>query len=64
MNEHLLPYIEWEVLGEPITFREVNDIQQLPKGDKAITIGRDEQYKLQVVLRSKEVIRTDSRGAL
>lgn len=53
MKDDILPYLEWEVLREPITIPKVDDIRELPEGAKKIVIKRDEQYKLQTILSTK-----------
>jgi hypothetical protein len=53
MENYILPYLEWEVLREPITVPKVDDTEKLPEGQKKIEINRDEQYKLRAVLSTK-----------
>ncbi|MCD6513294.1 MAG: hypothetical protein J7L07_00045 [Candidatus Odinarchaeota archaeon] len=53
MKGEFLPYLEWEVLREPITIPNIDDIKELPKGQKKIVITRDEHYNLRVVLSIK-----------
>lgn len=50
MENFVLPYLEWEVLREPITISKVDDIKELPEGQKRIKIDRDERYKLRGIL--------------
>ena len=50
MKKFVLPYLEWEVLHKPITIPKVNDIKELPEGQKRIKIDRDERYKLRGIL--------------
>ena len=54
MERAILPYIEWEVLCEPITISKVDDIKELPEGEKRVLITRDEKYKLQAKLSTKD----------
>ena len=44
------PYLEWEVLREPVTITEVKDKPELPKGQKRIVIDRDDNYNLRATL--------------
>jgi hypothetical protein len=44
------PYLEWEVLREPVTITEVEDETELPKGQKRIVIDRDDNYNLRATL--------------
>lgn len=53
MKDDILPYLEWEVLREPITIPKVEDARELPEGPKKIVINRDECYKLQALLSMK-----------
>lgn len=50
MNDYIIPYLEWEVLQEPITIPEVDNKKELPEGQKKIVINRDENYNLRAVL--------------
>jgi len=54
MEKSLLPYLEWEVLREPITISKVDDRTELPKGKKKIVINRDEDYNLRATLYFKD----------
>ena len=54
MEKFVLPYLEWEVLREPITISEVDDGTELPKGKKKIMINRDENYNLRATLYFKD----------
>ena len=53
MENFVLPYLEWEVLREPITVPKVDDRIELPKGQKKIVINRDEDYNLKATLYFK-----------
>ncbi len=53
MREDILPHLEWEVLHKPITIPKVDNIEELPEGQKKIVINRDEHYKLRAVLSTK-----------
>lgn len=48
--KHFFPYLEWEVLREPVTITEVEDKPELPKGQKRIVIDRDDNYNLRATL--------------
>ena len=50
MENFVLPYLEWEVLHEPITISKVDDIKELPEGQKRIKVDRDERHKLRGIL--------------
>jgi hypothetical protein len=50
MDRIVPPYLEWEALREPITISKVDDIPEIPKGEKKITINRDEDYNLRATL--------------
>lgn len=50
MGKIVLPYLEWDVLREPITISKVDDRTEIPKGEKKITINRDEDYNLRATL--------------
>ena len=54
MENFVLPYLEWEVLREPITISKVDDRTELPKGKKKIMINRDEDYNLRATLHFKD----------
>jgi len=54
MEKSALPYLEWEILREPITISEVDDRTELPKGKKKIEIHRDEDYNLRATLYFKD----------
>src|SRR3972149_5661808 len=54
MENLVLPYLEWEVLREPITVPKVDDRIELPKGQKKIVINRDEDYNLKATLYFKD----------
>lgn len=54
MEKFVLPYLEWEVLREPITISKVDDRTELPKGKKKIVINRDEDYNLRATLYFKD----------
>ena len=54
MKDFVLPYLEWEVLREPITISKVDDRTELPKGKKKIMINRDEDYNLRATLYFKD----------
>jgi hypothetical protein len=54
MEKFVLPYLEWEVLREPITISKVDDKTELPKGKKKIRINRDEDYNLRATLYFKD----------
>ncbi len=56
MKDFLLPYLEWEVLVEPVTITEVDDRPELPKGKKEIKIERDEDYNLKARLHFEDSI--------
>jgi hypothetical protein len=65
MDKIILPYLEWEVLREPITISKVEDRTEIPKGEKKIAINRDEDYNLRATLyfedlASGEVLRQSS----
>jgi len=53
MEHSVLPYLEWELLREPITLSKVEDRAELPEGPKKIVIDRDEDYNLRATLFSK-----------
>jgi len=53
MEDYIAPWLEWEVLREPITIPNVDDAEELPEGKKKIVINRDEHYNLQSVLSMK-----------
>jgi len=53
MEHPLFPYLEWELLREPITISTVEDSAELPEGPKNIVISRDEDYNLRATLFSK-----------
>jgi len=50
MEGYIAPWLEWEVLREPINIPNVDDAEELPEGKKKIVINRDEHYNLQAVL--------------
>jgi hypothetical protein len=50
MENFFPPYLEWEVLREPITISKVDDRTELPKGKKKIVINRDEDYNIKASL--------------
>jgi len=54
MEKFVLPYLEWEVLREPITISKVDDRTELPKGQKKIMINRDEDYNIRATLYFKD----------
>jgi len=62
MEKSVLPYLEWEVLSEPITISKVDDRAELPKGPKKITINRDEDYNLRATLYFKDPSFMSDRG--
>jgi len=53
MDGYIAPWLEWEVLREPITIPNVDDAEELPEGNKKIVITRDEHHNLQAVLSMK-----------
>jgi hypothetical protein len=53
MEGYIAPWLEWEVLREPINIPNVDDAEELPEGKKKIVITRDEHYNLQAVLSMK-----------
>jgi hypothetical protein len=53
MNDYIIPYLEWEVLQEPITIPEVDNKKELPEGQNKIVINRDENYNLRAVLSTE-----------
>jgi len=64
MEDSVFPYLEWEVLREPITISKVDDRTELPKGKKKIVINRDEDYNLKATLHFKDsTYRGDSRSS-
>jgi len=40
MENFVLPYLEWEILREPVAIYKVADRTELPKGQKRIMINR------------------------
>lgn len=44
------PYLEWEILRDPITMTKVNGNPELPKGKKKIRIYRDADYNIKAIL--------------
>lgn len=54
MEERIFPYLEWEILHEPITISKVDDEAELPKGQKKIMINRDEDYNLRATLHVED----------
>ena len=56
MNKLFPPYLEWEILREPVTISKVEDTSELPKGKKKISINRDEEYKLYAIDHTGELI--------
>ena len=54
MKDFFLPYLEWEVLHEPITISKVDDRTELPQGKKKIVVDRDEDYNLRGTLYFKD----------
>ena len=62
MRDPVLPYLEWELLREPITISKVDDRIELPRGKKKIIISRDEDYNLKATLYFKDsTFRRDRR---
>lgn len=53
MKENIFPYLEWEILREPITISKVCHTKELPEGQKKIVINRGESYKLRGLLYAK-----------
>ncbi|MDH5770345.1 MAG: hypothetical protein OEZ25_03550 [Candidatus Bathyarchaeota archaeon] len=53
MKDFIIPYLEWDVLHEPVTILKVDEIKELPEGQKRIEINRDERYKLRGTLYFK-----------
>jgi hypothetical protein len=49
-----LPYLEWELMDKTISITNVDDQENLPKGNKRIEIVRDEDYNLKAVLYFEE----------
>jgi hypothetical protein len=54
MKDSILPYLEWELLDEPITITQVEDRTELPSGKKKITVNRDDEYNLLATLLFKD----------
>jgi len=54
MENFVLPYLEWEILREPVAIYKVADRTELPKGQKRIMINRDEDYNLKATLHFKD----------
>lgn len=54
MGKTFLPYLEWEILREPITITKVDSRIELPKGKKKIVVNRDEDYNLRATLYFKD----------
>lgn len=54
MENPVFPYLEWEVLREPITISNVDDRMELPKGQKKIVVNRDDDYNLTARLHFKD----------
>jgi len=54
MNKLFPPYLEWEILREPVTISKVEDTSELPKGKKKISINRDEEYKLKATIHFED----------
>lgn len=50
LDKLFFPYLEWEDLHEPITISEIDDREEIPKGEKKITINRDDDYNLRATL--------------
>ena len=53
-KDYVLPYLEWEVLNEPILIRNVFQDARLPRGETTIHITRDEDYKLKTIVNFKD----------
>ena len=53
MKDSILPYLEWELLDEPITITQVEDRTELPSGKKKIIVNRDDEYNLLATLYFK-----------
>ena len=64
-NEVFLPYLEWEFMNKPVTITSVNDNPHLPKGEKRITVARNEDYQLNTMLEFNDLdfILNDSNEA-
>lgn len=53
IKDGILPYLEWELLDEPITIAQVEDRTELPTGKKKTIVNRDDEYNLLATLSFK-----------
>jgi hypothetical protein len=54
-SDVFLPYLEWEFMNKPLSITTVNDYERLPKGQKKITMARDDDYNLKAVLDFEDI---------